>query len=107
MTALSPGALTMMNKRKLTFLLIFLVLTLCATLWIGKMESAPSRLSRPNVLLIVVDDMRPVLGCYGDPVARTPSIDSLARRGVQFDRALLPVSDLWAVTRVVPDRAPS
>ena len=58
MTALSPGALTMMNKRKLTFLLIFLVLTLCATLWIGKMESAPSRLSRPNVLLIVVDDMR-------------------------------------------------
>lgn len=40
--------------------------------------------SRMNVLLIMVDDMKPNLGCYGDPVARTPHIDSLAARGTVF-----------------------
>ena len=32
----------------------------------------------PNVLLIVVDDLRPALGAYGDPLAITPNIDRLA-----------------------------
>ena len=34
--------------------------------------------SRPNVLMILVDDLKPVLGCYGDPVAKTPNLDALA-----------------------------
>ena len=41
---------------------------------------------RLNVLLIVADDLNNRLGTYGHPV-RTPHIDALARRGVQFDRA--------------------
>ncbi|XP_042855305.1 iduronate 2-sulfatase-like [Penaeus japonicus] len=41
----------------------------------------------PNVLLIVVDDLRPSLGCYGDPVALTPNIDALARKGILFTKA--------------------
>ena len=32
----------------------------------------------PNVLLIVVDDLRPALGAYGDSLAITPNIDRLA-----------------------------
>ncbi len=40
-----------------------------------------------NVLLICIDDLKPVLGCYGDPVAKTPSIDALASRGVLFESA--------------------
>ena len=41
----------------------------------------------PNVLLICVDDLKPALGCYGDKLARTPSIDGLAKRGIVFERA--------------------
>ena len=50
----------------------------CAALFAGE---------RPNVLFIAVDDLKPMLGCYGAPLIRTPSIDRLAGRGVRFDRA--------------------
>jgi iduronate 2-sulfatase len=43
--------------------------------------------SRPNVLFIAADDLRPDLGCYGSPEALTPRLDALARRGVLFERA--------------------
>lgn len=42
---------------------------------------------KPNVLFIAVDDMRPQLGCYGDPLAKTPHMDRLAARGLLFERA--------------------
>ena len=42
---------------------------------------------KPNILMIAVDDLRPMLGCYGDPVALTPNIDRLAERGILFERA--------------------
>jgi iduronate 2-sulfatase len=40
-----------------------------------------------NVLFIAVDDLRPVLGCYGDTTAVTPHLDHLASRGTVFQRA--------------------
>jgi len=49
--------------------------------------AAPALADRPNVLLILVDDLKPALGCYGDPVARTPAMDALAARGMRFDLA--------------------
>ncbi len=40
-----------------------------------------------NVLFVLVDDLRPNIRCYGDPVAITPNIDKLASRGVLFQKA--------------------
>lgn len=42
---------------------------------------------RPNVLLICVDDLKPVLGCYGDKQAQTPALDRLAASGMLFQKA--------------------
>ena len=40
-----------------------------------------------NVLFIIADDLRPLLGCYGHPEMHTPNIDALAERGTLFNRA--------------------
>ncbi len=43
---------------------------------------------RPNVLIVMFDQVAPsALGCYGNPVVKTPTIDRLARSGVVFDAA--------------------
>ncbi len=42
---------------------------------------------RPNILLIVSDDLNTDLGCYGKSFMYTPGIDSLAARGVRFSHA--------------------
>jgi choline-sulfatase len=43
--------------------------------------------SRPNVLFIAVDDLRPELACYGRAHIHSPNIDRLAGSGVLFERA--------------------
>ena len=40
---------------------------------------------RPNILWLVSEDNGPFLGCYGDPLARTPNLDALAKKGVVFE----------------------
>ncbi|MFA7232286.1 MAG: sulfatase [Victivallaceae bacterium] len=43
---------------------------------------------RPNIILIVADDHgRESLGCYGNPVIKTPNLDKLANDGVRFTNA--------------------
>ena len=42
---------------------------------------------KKNVLFIAVDDLKPVLGCYGDKMIKTPNIDELAKRGTVFTNA--------------------
>ncbi|HQQ92875.1 MAG TPA: sulfatase-like hydrolase/transferase, partial [Kiritimatiellia bacterium] len=60
---------------------LFMVLA-CA---LSGMAAPPAR--RPNILLICVDDLKPLLGCYGAPAVQTPNIDRLAARGLLFERA--------------------
>jgi len=44
-------------------------------------------LDRPNILLIITDQHRADhLGCYGNDIVRTPNIDGLSARGIQFNR---------------------
>ena len=42
---------------------------------------------KPNILFIAIDDLRPELGCYGSPIAKSPNLDKLAKEGRRFDRA--------------------
>ena len=44
-------------------------------------QHAPKHL---NILFIAVDDLKPILGCYGDKFVKTPNIDSLAKKGTVF-----------------------
>lgn len=53
----------------------------------GLQSASPTRQprSRPNIVWFISDDLSPYLGAYGDPVARTPTVDRLAAEGVRFD----------------------
>jgi iduronate 2-sulfatase len=40
--------------------------------------------AKPNILFIAVDDLKPILGCYGNTLVNTPNIDRLAKLGTVF-----------------------
>ncbi|MGB2908815.1 MAG: sulfatase [Candidatus Aminicenantaceae bacterium] len=46
-----------------------------------------SPVERPNILFIIVDDLRPELGCYGNAEIQTPHIDRFAQESLVFTRA--------------------
>jgi iduronate 2-sulfatase len=50
-------------------------------------SSALIAAEKPNVLLILVDDLRPAIAAFGDKTAITPHLDRLTRRGMRFDAA--------------------
>lgn len=65
--------------------LALLLLPLPAALQAADESRQPA--AKPNVLFIAVDDLRTSLGCYGDPLAKSPNIDSLARSSRLFHGA--------------------
>lgn len=66
---------------------VLLCLVLLLVPQFGLAGDGQSEKDQPNVLLILVDDLKPALGAYEDKVARTPEIDQLAARGMRFDAA--------------------
>lgn len=42
--------------------------------------------SKPNILFIAVDDLKPLLGCYGNTLVKSPNIDRLAKMATVFNR---------------------
>jgi iduronate 2-sulfatase len=60
---------------------------LLALLLLAGFGLAASAAPRLNVLLIISDDLRDTVGCYGNSAVKTPNIDRLAARGVLFQRA--------------------
>lgn len=53
----------------------------------GQLIGAGANKKKPNVLFIAIDDLRPELGCYGNKHIQSPHIDTLAMRGIVFERA--------------------
>ena len=54
----------------------------------GSVAASPGD-SRPNILFILLDDMRwDDIGCAGHPFSKTPHMDRIAREGARFLNAL-------------------
>lgn len=67
------------RTRKMTPRVILFCLALC---WSA---AAKEKAPRPNILIVVVDDLRwDDLGCAGHPFSRTPHMDRIAREGARF-----------------------
>ncbi len=62
-------------------------LILFSSLHTARAEDAGNPASRPNILFIAIDDLRPELGCYGVKEIQSPNIDRLAKRGLVFNHA--------------------
>ncbi|NBQ03336.1 MAG: heparan N-sulfatase, partial [Opitutae bacterium] len=54
-----------------------------------------------NIIFFITDDESPTLGCYGDPIAKTPAIDSLAKDGTLFLNAFATTASCSASRSVV------
>jgi len=57
---------------------------------------------KPNVVLVVADDHgREAVGCYGNPVIKTPNLDKLASEGVRFTHAFCTTASCSASRSVI------
>ena len=59
---------------------IILIATLVFNTSIGQVNNT----SKPNILFIAIDDLKPLIGVYGNTLVKTPNIDRLAKRGTTF-----------------------
>ena len=75
------GKVTVMSKYATRSAIFGLLVYL---LYVG-MPPLFGAIEHPNVLLICVDDLRPVLGCYGG-AAKTPNLDRFSKSAVTFQR---------------------
>jgi hypothetical protein len=62
-------------------------ITVLAAIMLCSCLKQPVNQKKPNILFIVVDDLRPDLGCYGNTAIKTPNIDNLAQKSVTFTNA--------------------
>ena len=52
--------------------------------WILLLSSCTPEPAAPNILFIAIDDLKPILGCYGDQKIISPNIDKIAEQGTVF-----------------------
>ncbi len=72
----------------LTLAVLCLVLSGCQSTLSGAGDARGKARSveapRPNIVLILFEDMGPRVGAFGDPIAKTPNFDRIAARGIRF-----------------------
>ena len=64
-------------------------------------KSGGSDKNRPNIVLVVADDLGPDLGCYGNDAIHTPNIDRLASQGVRLRNAFCTTASCSASRSVI------
>lgn len=47
-------------------------------------QELPPEFERPNIILVLFEDMSPRVGVYGDPLAKTPNFDRIASESVMY-----------------------
>jgi iduronate 2-sulfatase len=67
------------------FVILFVFQSWCG--FAAAADAPKSAGAKPNVLFICVDDLKPILACYGDKLVKTPNIDRLAARGLLLESA--------------------
>ena len=68
-----------------TLLFFFLFKSL---FFLGCSNASKEEKKPPNILWITVEDISPDLGCYGDSLAHTPTLDALASKGFRYNHAI-------------------
>jgi arylsulfatase A-like enzyme len=73
------------------------VLLLAVSFLTGELaaDDAAEKATRPNVLIVIADDLRNELGCYGSDVVVSPHLDRLADESLVFDRAYCQKALCW------------
>lgn len=70
-----------------TFVWLATALLACAVPAAAQQPASSVASPRPNVLLIMADDLNDDVGTFGHRLVKTPHLDRLAARGVRFTRA--------------------
>jgi N-sulfoglucosamine sulfohydrolase len=73
------------SMRSMALLVVGVALAVVLTACSDAPSPAPPAAAQPNIVWIVADDMSFEVGAYGDPLARTPNLDRLAREGVRYE----------------------
>lgn len=68
----------------MTKYLLILIISGCFSCINNKNNQGEYNSGKPNVLFILVDDLRPELGCYGNSHIKSPNFDKLANEGFLF-----------------------
>lgn len=56
---------------------------------LATLHAAEESAKKPNILWLVVEDMSPHFGCYGEKTIQTPNVDKLAAGGLLFENAFV------------------
>ncbi len=87
---------------------VFSLLAIVIQLVVGLVQLAAQD-KKMNVLFIAIDDLKPLMGSYGDKHAKTPGMDRLAKEGIMFQntycqQAICAASRASVLTGMRPDK---